>query len=231
MERNALRGWGASTGLMAALIVAAACGGGKKPTTRIDLSRPECPQGRLDIEVVDTVDSVPTVRHITEIPVAGPITNIPEFHDCQRFIGKSGNDLKYGPLVAIFAHHLLDSLYTGQFDPTSAQANEAAGEIYSYDGAYDPLFIRQGFNCLYLRQVTQRDWEAYMTSVGNDEKGCLKPLVRGNKLSVVAKRVAKHESDVPAVARWDYDTVNQRQYIGIKCGGQWCEIGHSGFET
>src|SRR5206468_1154732 len=31
------------------------------------------------------------------------------------------------------------------------------------------------------------------------------------------------------VARWDWDAVHRQQYIGIKCGAAWCEIGDSGF--
>lgn len=230
MDTMALGKWGGCAAVMAAMIVALACSSGKKPATPIAVGRPECPLDSVDIQVVDTVEGVPAVRHITNIPVAGPITNIPEFHDCQRFISKSAGEMHYGPLVAIFANHLLDSLFTGQFEPTSAEAEQAAGEIYSYDGAYDPLFIRQGFNCLYLVKPPGGVWQAYIAPVGNNEKACL-TRQRGKQLTVVPKKLMREEKDVPPVARWDYDTVNQRQYIGIKCGGEWCEIGHAGFET
>jgi hypothetical protein len=33
---------------------------------------------------------------------------------------------------------------------------------------------------------------------------------------------------VPPVARWDWDEKNGRNYIGVKCGGAWCEIGPPG---
>ena len=31
-------------------------------------------------------------------------------------------------------------------------------------------------------------------------------------------------TDVPAVARWDWDPKNEVQYIGIACGDRWCEV-------
>ena len=35
-------------------------------------------------------------------------------------------------------------------------------------------------------------------------------------------------TDVPAVARWDWDSEHKQHYIGIKCGGRWCEVGAEG---
>lgn len=42
------------------------------------------------------------------LPASGPITNIPEFHDCQRFVSRDG--AKFDSLFAIFASFKLDSL-------------------------------------------------------------------------------------------------------------------------
>jgi len=229
MHAKSLARWGGCAVAIVTLGVALGCGRQRKAGP-ITLGRPECPAGRLDIELVDTVEGVPQVRHVNNIPIAGPITNIPEFHDCQRFVNPAGGELKYGPMVAIFAHYRLDSLYSTRQDSAAGEIGEAAAEIYSYDGAYERLFINQGFNCLYLVQLAG-GWQAYMTSVGNDEKGCQKPLQRGNSLTVVAKRLVHDDKDIPPVARWDYDTANHQQYIGLRCGGEWCEVGHSGFET
>ncbi|HEX4933177.1 MAG TPA: hypothetical protein VFV33_08365, partial [Gemmatimonadaceae bacterium] len=33
------------------------------------------------------------------------------------------------------------------------------------------------------------------------------------------------DDDYPPVARWDWDDVHKVQYIGIKCGAAWCEVG------
>jgi hypothetical protein len=229
MDARALARWAGCAVVVVALVVGTACTPKPKPQQPIVLGRPECPQDSLLIQVVDTVEKAEVVRSITTIPVAGPITNIPEFHDCQRFIMGTGNDT-YGPLVAIFANHLLDSLYPAQFDSTAAPVGEAAAEIYSYDGAYDPLFIRQGFNCLYLNQ-TPTGWDAVISWVGSDESGCLEPPKNGEQLAVIPKKPMKDGKDYPAVARWDWDPVNHRQYISIRCGEEWCEVGHAGFAT
>ena len=37
------------------------------------------------------------------------------------------------------------------------------------------------------------------------------------------------ESYFPPVARWEWDSAHQIQYIGIKCGDSWCSIGPAGF--
>ena len=42
------------------------------------------------------------------IPAAGPITNIPEFHDCQRFVTEDGTQFLF--LSAIFATFKMDSV-------------------------------------------------------------------------------------------------------------------------
>jgi hypothetical protein len=63
------------------------------------------------------------------------------------------------------------------------------------------------------------------------KRAARKPLQRGNSLTVVAKRLVHDDKDIPPVARWDYDTANHQQYIGLRCGGEWCEVGHSGFEN
>jgi hypothetical protein len=52
----------------------------------------------------------------------------------------------------------------------------------------------------------------------------------GVVLSVTRTVHAAHGSpdDYPAAARWDWDSVNQVQYVGVKCGAGWCEIGPNG---
>jgi hypothetical protein len=35
-------------------------------------------------------------------------------------------------------------------------------------------------------------------------------------------------ADIPEVARWDWDAERHEQYIGIRCGDQWCEVGRVG---
>jgi hypothetical protein len=51
--------------------------------------------------------------------------------------------------------------------------------------------------------------------------------MNGTILEVRASSIAGlAEPDYPAVARWDWDSVNSHQYIGIKCGTAWCQVGN-----
>jgi hypothetical protein len=53
----------------------------------------DCPHDiRIEQHAIPMVDTV--------VDLAGPITSIPEFHDCQRFLVNGGKE--YGPLVSIF---------------------------------------------------------------------------------------------------------------------------------
>ena len=93
--------------------------------TRLSAARPECPQ------VWDTIPMYPVkpqsgpVNRTTVTPppatevlgsaaltAPGPITDIPEFHDCQKFVvpESAGVPAHYGALFAIFAAFKLDSI-------------------------------------------------------------------------------------------------------------------------
>ena len=65
--------------------------------------RPECPQDSVRSWFGDDRGKV------IAIPTAGPTSNVPEYHDCQRLV--SGTPPVVGPLVAIFAAEKLDSLF------------------------------------------------------------------------------------------------------------------------
>lgn len=93
--------------------------------------RPECPL--TDSIIIDTV---------TVIPVAGPLTHIPEFHDCQRFIHRRsgiiarilGKKWGYGSLYAIFVSDTVESLWPsksrlpdGRIDPTRGPRDTLVG--------------------------------------------------------------------------------------------------------
>lgn len=82
----------------------------KDPTQR----RKELPNGFhvMGSKVVFTPLSVvnPLTGSATQdgdIPLSGPITNIPEFHDCQRFLSDDGS--QFDSLFAIFASFTLDA--------------------------------------------------------------------------------------------------------------------------
>jgi len=199
------------------------------------IGRPECPSDSFAINVVDTVrrgrTAVIQPRTITVIPLAGPITNVPEFHDCQQLIKDKG----YLALYAIFAsfqlNKLVDSLDTLAY--TITKRAFPAAEIYSNDThEYAPLAIKPYFNCLYLYR-DKSQWRANMVSIGKDEKDCSKPLVNpataGTELKVLPISPKMNDDAYPPVARWDWDSAHGEQYIGIQCGTAWCEVGSQQF--
>ena len=59
-----------------------------------------------------------------------PITEIAEFHDCQRLVLHGAT---YGPLVAIFVSYHVDSLLSKTADTALAHRAVVAATIYDYD--------------------------------------------------------------------------------------------------
>jgi hypothetical protein len=174
---------------------------------------------------------------VNSIPLSDPITDVPEFHDCQRFIptpstlGGSRSPIPYDSLYAIFAAFRLDTLgaFAGEFVPVAT--------VYSYGGRYDPLGIRPGFNCLVLSR-TPANWKATMVpQADSSDPRCNAVhinLASGTPLEVkqlpppvLDSGLVFDSTNYPPVARWDWDGTHQ--YIGIACGRSWCEIGPPGF--
>jgi len=184
------------------------------------------------------------------IPLLGPIADLPEFHDCQRLLVKgntpaavsaaAGDGLAFGPLVAIWAANKLDSTFVGLHED-SLQAHPVA-VIYNFDPSrsYDDLGISPGFSCFYL--WNDGGWHAAILPLGNDKSapdGCAgqrtvdeQLRARTAKLRVVPGKLPDSLSpaDIPPVARWDWDPVNQVQYIDIRCADEWCQVGPREFE-
>jgi hypothetical protein len=208
---------------------------------------PECPGDGIRFKV----ESLTTI--ITHVPLSDVIADIPEFHDCQRFPNGSGfQGDQFGSLYAIFAAVRLDSVLTDLTHSSDSIANPGGtayisvpvATIYTPDGVYPPLGIQPGFNCLFLYPKVQSapgaqpsQWGAKMVHVGADSN-CVDPHIViypatvGTTLEVKpsSQTVPFKDADYPAVARWDRDTTrNGHQYIGIKCGAAWCEIGERAF--
>jgi hypothetical protein len=202
---------------------------------------------------------------IGNVDLVQTIINVPEFHDCQRFIVRVGAKIEYREFYAIWASTRLSELTADLVDATASRLDTvglaapavsspaapvapgpdavpppadspfavAAAEIYA-EGRYDPLGIEPWLNCLYVFRRNQH-WEARMVPVGNVNVHCERippngTIPAGKDLEVIATSFPefKSESDYPPVARWDWDATNGKQYIGIKCGGAWCEIGDRG---
>ncbi len=220
-------------------------------------SRPECPHAW--IWPADSTQHHTGLHSalLGNVGLVQDIINVPEFHDCQRFITRSGADLEYAAFFAIWASSRLATLTNDLTDVTAGRVDSigllapgdtgalvgpeaapppgesmfavAAAEIYA-EGRYEPLGIQPWLNCLYLFRRNQQ-WEARMVPMGSVNVSCPRSpqsaLPAGQDLRVIATAVQgfRAESDYPPVARWDWDATNEVQYIGIKCGAAWCEIG------
>jgi hypothetical protein len=179
--------------------------------------RPECPHDGLLSRIGGVV--------ISPISLTAIFTSIPEFHDCQRFVVDVGGRLTYQSVYAIYAAPGLDSTF-------DSGSRGAAATIVSDGGWYGPLGIKPGVNCLYL-EPTETTWKARLVPNGLNGNCPVNPfLFAFADFDVVADPLPPglKPEDVPAVARWDWDAENRVQYIGIRCGDRWCEIGPRGFK-
>ena len=187
-----------------------------------------------------------------DLPLVGPIADLPEYHDCQRFViaaasggaasGPAADSLAYGPLVAIWAANRLDSTFKqrGALDGNAIPV----AVIYDFEpqAGYAPLHIEPGFSCLYLWKDTR--WNARLLPVGPEppEDGtptqCLHPVNTNGRdtpgwlpLEVLPATLPPElgSSDIPPVVRWDWDQNEKQQYISIRCGDEWCHVGAPGF--
>lgn len=269
---------------------------------------PECPH-TARVTVKDSV-----VHEDSVVDVAGPITNVPEFHDCQRFIVKGADgEREYNQLVAGWVSARIDSvlpdMYARTFDQIrgylagaapqylaafndSVAHIKAAGlnpldfaarvfevlslmklqttsapaafppvltgltapppipvtqftpiivsgqavpavQVYNYaEEEYVPLHLQPKFNCIYVFFAPQpRAWvkaTGLLNSCPAVNPGSLDSDARVHKLSIVPAIVpGAHDADYPNVVRWDWDDGKTEQYLGVKCGAAWCEIGDS----
>jgi len=176
--------------------------------------------------------------------VAGASANVPEFNDCQRFLMVKGARREFGELFAVFASSRLDSLESQLDKANIRNPNEppidsvavTAAEIKA-EGPYAPLGIANDYSCLYMWR-TGGSWMARMRQVGAAPgTTCTAPQLVSSLVGkdLVVRRttypnpknpgVTFMASDYPGLTRWDFDEVNSKQYIVIKCGTGVCEVG------
>ena len=208
----------------------------------IDAKRPDCPHDYkvltpAPFENKDTSDAINpgTLFFPKGLSVPGPQTDVPEFNDCQRILIRSSEALSYGPLMAVFASYHLKDLTLPKGTQAEAGARIfAAVEVLNYSRAfyYPTLGIGPYFNCLYIYGIGTQ-LHAKMRYVGAEEERCADTFspsgVPGTELSVTATNAGYFNAptDFPAVARWDWDDAHGVQYIGVRCGEAWCEVGPS----
>lgn len=203
------------------------------PVVRPVVQRPECPTHDTLLAPTETRGFVP----VASFMVPGVTSRVPEFHDCQRLVDSA--QTRFGPLVAVFASRLLDSIwYKADQSPDTLGYRSllSVGLVQSYDGAYTPLGIALDFNCLYVfdQAGTPQGVAARMVPVGVNEAACgqpFNPAMPGKDLDVrrMKAETGFKNQDYPPVARWDFDPRSGTHFIGIKCGAAWCEVGAPGF--
>jgi hypothetical protein len=185
-----------------------------------------------------------------QLSIPGPITDVPEYHDCQRFIVMHGNTAKFEAIEAVFVRDSLekvdgsgpDSLVDphGPSKYDSAVAKElrlpnsmyirirTVGEIYS-EGAYPSLNIEPTFDCLVMAWVPSQPKHvaAWMVPV-SPESRCktedAAALLSSAASAPLNVRVAKASGTPPVAARWEWNPAREVEYIGIYCPAGWCMI-------
>jgi len=134
--------------------------------------------------------------------------------------------------MAVFASYRLDSLRIAKDSLSDTAKVFAAVEVLNYSRAfqYSALGIGPYFNCLYI-YGTAKQLRARMRYVGAEEKQCADTFpptqVPGKELAVTVTQAGyfNQSADYPPVARWDWDDEHGIQYIGVRCGDAWCEVG------
>lgn len=224
---------------------------GQSPTWGLWEEPRECPHNWDSVFVVTRKADPIVVMPGLPSWFPGEITNVPEFHDCQRFIEVTRlGERSYIGRFAIFADHRLDSLelrldtlHVSQPCP-GVKTCPGAGVVTTAlpaaliiaEAPYEPLRITQfGAYCLLLYRDSNR-WRAKIVFMGTDVpvpidcQSDVDATEIGTELTVKARTESSLPDDghYPPVARWDWDYAANQHYIGIKCGAAWCEVGNPG---
>jgi hypothetical protein len=193
----------------------------RRPTE--DADRHDCPGPWF--KVPSKKAKATSAETITMVKVAGPQSNVPEFHDCQRFL--TPDNRKYEGLYAVFATPTPPDSFAGHAALNLDYAYLAA-EVVTRDGGYTNLKVAQQFNCLYLG-VAHVGWRAFMVKSWLSEEACADSL-RADEHTADALTVNRvvdttfAADDYPPSARWDR-TPNGSYFIVMSCGKAVCEIG------
>jgi hypothetical protein len=207
----------------------------------------ECPHDIFDADSLLPGDT---------LSVPGRITNVPEYHDCQRFLLDQNKTLVYGELEAVYVrYNLYRILQEEERHPARAVADRwsidsasfpgatretlihtiVVGEVRS-EGSYLPLGIVKGYNCIVLRwiSVTQpTSFVGWMVPVTKEETCSPENVGALAGLPRTRLHVTRHAPlSVPSttqLSRWEWDPHRSLQFIGITCPGGWCDLrGYAG---
>jgi hypothetical protein len=177
--------------------------------------------GTATITAVSTADS--SRRIAATVLVKGGLA--PPVDTVLTFTGRRREEVSISPN---YTYSLAATLGTTSTNVASAAV------IYTFGPGNPELGIGPNFNCLYVYYDRANKLSAKMVKVGKlapDTSACRASVdpntAAGTELEVKPRN--GQPFDLPAVARWDYDDLGKVQYIGIKCGNAWCEIGSPGF--
>lgn len=174
-------------------------------------------------------------------------TDVPEFHDCQQL--RNWNPMSrrehYGALAAVFAADSLEKVADSTLDRPRGRGGRG-GQVLALvylprGGEYSPLGLgllplKHKFACVIVRRGATSG-NAWIVPV-DDGRRCVGPAVltatsptNSYELHVLEPPPSMSSPQIPPVARWDWDSTTHTQYIGVRCGGKWCEIGVRGFKS
>lgn len=165
--------------------------------------------------------------------VIGQTADIPELHDCQRLVvvDTASGVLVYDSVAAVFAnprgaHYTDDSLVTPR---------ALALVYFPYSGRYAPLHLETPMSCLWVQRLNT-GLAAWIRPVATPDD-CLAPEKGAQDRSralevrthVNVARAPRQDTTIYNVARWDWDERTRTQFIGVRCGNAWCEVGVRNF--
>lgn len=170
------------------------------------------------------------VRDSMFMLVSAPDLNNSQLHDCQRLINdttRPGDVADSLPLVGLFVSR-------ARVASASFANGMVVADIINYGpGRYDPLGIDVGLSCLWIRSPASEsgNWTAAIFEPGPG--GCAGAdfqLEQATPLEVHVRRVEEENRTpraYPSTGRWMWDQRSGNQFIGIRCGDAWCEIGQN----
>lgn len=148
-------------GLAALALGANRVTGGDGPAFAPPPTSPKCPEHLAEWKAFVRGDvALPQQVPVTSVPAAGPFSDVPEAHDCQRLVSRLGDGrLAYGPLGVLFASHPMPTQFTQAGASRYQTMERASATIYleAREG-YPALKLGAYWSCLHIvrREILSR---------------------------------------------------------------------------
>lgn len=159
-----------------------------------------------------------------QLMVSGIHLHENEVHDCQRLIENGA----LGPLAGLL---VATERLANPGDPSDGVV---LAEILNYTGpSYAALAIDSGWSCLWIRGPLQRPGRQWgIAAIRRPTSGSCATEAFDTEPSdtlVVHRLTHGQGGEYPSTGRWMWDAARGENFIGIRCGDAWCEIGREGF--